>query len=218
MSIRWKHLAAILLLALYSLGCTTTQDQQRSTSIGHPTSTTEMTTESFAACARLTTATYDPRTICAATAALHPMDHDTFFAALAHYLHQHPEHASSIGLFALLRARFSLPQGTPHPIPALGAPSLPPPAQQATLQAYPFMWVDGHLFLLVEAYTLGGLPATVQQEIPFYQAQGQPNPIRTCPPPQWATLQHSFLHQWSQAYSAPPTPATLRFIQAQAQP
>jgi hypothetical protein len=154
---------------------------------------------------------YDPTAVIEAVNALFPLGKDGALKELERFiagakLDDDPHH----GLFLVMRVLFD---ADPHPPLRLGGARLEPPAQASAVPRFPIMMVDDVPVMLIEGYTLGGLPEQLPTHIDYYRTQGKLRPAPLAPTP--GDKRTAFAQAFQQAYGTPPDAQQSAHVDAQ---
>jgi hypothetical protein len=157
-------------------------------------------------------ATYDPSHVIAAVNALLPLGKDRALAALDAFvagvdLAKEPRQ----GLFLVLRVLF---EADAHPPMQLGGSRPPPPASASAIPRFPIAIIDDVPLMLVESYTLRGLPEPVTAHLDYYRVNGT---LRAAPlaPKAGVDRMAAFEALYHRAYGTAPPALERAFVQAQ---
>jgi hypothetical protein len=148
--------------------------------------------------AKLTVEDYDPMRVVQAVNALQPLGKEAALEQIASYVRRHPDPAESQGLFWVLRVLFDVPAGQAFPPVRLGQPSVPPPADPATMPRFPILLVQDIPFLVVTGYDLAGMPEPVDAHVAHFRSHGV---LRSKPlSPSSTGVADELARQWRAAY------------------
>jgi|GEM_PF-2917281 len=159
-----------------------------------------------------TFASYDPSAVVAAVNALVPLGKDGALAAIEAFLaKQDLAKAPQQGLFLVLRVLF---EADAHPPMRLGGSQPAPPPAPAALPRFPIALVDDVPLMLVQSYTLRGLPEPVSAHVAYYRAHGtlRAGPLAPAANPDPMAGYES---AYRAAYGAAPSAGERAFIQTQ---
>lgn len=155
-------------------------------------------------------ASYDPRAVVEAVAALVPLGKEAALAAIEDVAVAAPAEPRQ-GLFLVLRVLF---EAEPHPPMLLGASRPPPPAELGSIPRFPIALIDDAPILLVDGYTLRGLPQPVTDHVEHYRAHGR---LRAAPlaPAAGVDRLAGYEALYLAAYGSAPSDAERAFVRAQ---
>ena len=154
---------------------------------------------------------YDPSKVIEAVNELRVLGKDGALEQVNGYLASHRDD-DSYGLFWVLRVLFDVPADPGFPPVSIGQPSIPPPADPATLPRFPIAIVRDVPLLVVDGYTLGGLPQGVEDHVAYFREHGTIREEPLTPPASAEGLEDEFLELWRTAYGEAHTRQALATI------
>lgn len=150
--------------------------------------------------AAMSVAEYNPASVIQAVNALQPLGKDKALEAIASYLGSRDTSQDATGLFWVLRVLFDVPVERGFPPVRIGQPTIPPPADPATLPRYPIVMVQDVPLLAIRGYHLGGLPEPVEAHVAYFRTHGTIRSRPLAPPAALDGIEEDFLRQWRTAY------------------
>ena len=157
-------------------------------------------------------ATYHPGQVIEAVNALVPLGKEGALAAIDGFLRKQDLASNpQQGLFLVLRVLFDADS---HPSMLLGSSRPVAPRSPSALPRFPIMIVEDVPLMLVESYSLRGLPEPVTAHLAYYRAHGT---LRAGPlePSSGPDRMAAYEAMYRAAYGAAPSAAERAFVTAQ---
>ena len=115
---------------------------------------------------------YNPTYVIETVNALHPLGKDEALDKIIQYLQNRGEENDVVGLFWVLRVLFDVPEDGSFPPVRIGQPNIPHPDVPQKMPRFPIVIIRDIPFLIVNGYTLSGLPEPVESHVAKYRDYG----------------------------------------------
>lgn len=209
---RWPRYIAIVLTMLGASACVVSNGMWFS-SDNMPSEGQQIMTVSLKQVAEMSIESYNPKTVIDAVNALRPLGKEAALKQIEDYLKT--AKGDHTGLFWVLRTLFDVPQGKGFPPVLIGAPTIPPPSSADKFPRFPIVIVKDVPLLVVDGYTLGGLPESVQAHVDYFRSNGTLRQSALDPSTSASAVSDELLKQWKQVYGDEYTSQVTQTIKSQ---